>query len=275
MKILVTGSKGFIGKRLILALKKVKEYRVHGIDEEYFSNLDVWEEVLQKSLDSIDPDFVFHVGADANTLEKRVNYVMIRNYESTKIITNWCKENSVPIVYSSSAANYGVDGRFPSNLYGWSKYLAEDYVINNQGIGLRYFNVYGPGEGHKKNMASFLYQSFIKNRNGEKVFLFPGNPKRDFIHVDDIVSANMFAMKEYSKLQKTFYEVGTGTATSFEEVMKHMGFEYTYLKQESIPKGYQFYTCSNRTKWLPGWKPELAVIDGCIDYKKHLSKEGP
>ena len=53
------------------------------------------------------------------------------------------------MIYSSSAANYGTNGEFPSNLYGWSKYVGEGYVVANGGIGLRYFNVYGPGEENK------------------------------------------------------------------------------------------------------------------------------
>tara|TARA_R110000824_G_scaffold5670_3_gene26049 strand:+ start:12906 stop:13742 length:837 start_codon:yes stop_codon:yes gene_type:complete len=271
MKILITGSKGFIGKKLILVLNNLDIHEVHGIDDEYFSDLNLWEDNLRDSLNSIKPDFVFHVGADANTLEKRVNHIMLRNYESTKILTTWCKENSVPIVYSSSAANYGTNGRTPSNLYGWSKYVTEDYVVHNQGIGLRYFNVYGPGEEHKGNMASFLFQSFVKKTEGQDILLFPGDPKRDFVHVDDVVAANIYAMKNYENLEKKFYEVGTGITHSFEYLMDCMEFNYIYTDQKVVPKGYQYHTCSQKDKWLPEWRPKVVLKEGIEEYKNHLN----
>ena len=122
-------------------------------------------------------DAVFHVGACSDTLETNVDYMMTRNYESTKIIMDWCVKNNKPMIYSSSAANYGTNNLYPSNLYGWSKYVGEGYVISNGGIALRYFNVYGPGEEDKGKMASVAYQMFIKNTKGEKITLFPKNHK--------------------------------------------------------------------------------------------------
>ena len=68
----------------------------------------------------------------------------------------------MPIIYSSSAANYGSDGKLPSNLYAWSKYTAECYVNSNGGISLRYFNVYGPKEQHKGKMSSVIYQTITQ-----------------------------------------------------------------------------------------------------------------
>jgi len=115
-----------------------------------------------------------------NTLETNVEYMMTRNYESTKIMMDWCIENNKPMIYSSSAANYGTNGKYPANLYGWSKYVAEGYVISNGGIGLRYFNVYGPGEEDKGKMASVAYQMFVKHNKGEDILLFPKKSKKRF-----------------------------------------------------------------------------------------------
>jgi ADP-L-glycero-D-manno-heptose 6-epimerase len=111
-----------------------------------------------------------------------------------------CKSKNIPMVYSSSAANYGTNNEHPSNLYGWSKYAAEDYVINNGGIGLRYFNVYGPGEQNKGKMASVAFQMNEKRKNNEEIKLFPKSPKRDFVYVKDVISANIYAFKNYEKL---------------------------------------------------------------------------
>jgi ADP-L-glycero-D-manno-heptose 6-epimerase len=125
-----------------------------------------WTDELIQKLNDYKVEGIFHVGACSNTLETDVNYMMTRNYESTKIISDFCSENDIPLIYSSSAANYGNNQEFPSNLYGWSKYVAEQHVIQNGGVALRYFNVYGPGEEHKGKMSSVAYQMMMKHFMG-------------------------------------------------------------------------------------------------------------
>lgn len=271
MKILVTGTSGFIGSQLANSLEKGGHKFIVKIDDEYLK--DNWKENLLDILSFNKPDVVFHVGACSDTLEQNVNYMMTRNYETTKLLCDWCKQNNKKIIYSSSAANYGTNGEYPSNLYGWSKYVAEDYVINTGGIALRYFNVYGPGEDKKGRMASFLLQAYKKNKNNEKVFLFPKQPTRDFIYIDDVVSANISAMNNYEIARGKYYEVSTGTSSSFEEMLKLAKIKYNYLPENKIPLGYQFYTRGDSTKWLPGWKPKFNLSLGVTKYTSHLNKE--
>jgi nucleoside-diphosphate-sugar epimerase len=159
------------------------------------------------------------------------------------------------MIYSSSAASYGTNGEHPSNLYGWSKYVAEQYVISNGGIALRYFNVYGPGEEHKGNMASMAYQ-MMKAGHAK---LFPGKPKRDFIYVDDVAIANLHAFAHYNVLSGKKYDVGLGEAHSFEYIAEALEIPYTYHDPSAIPEGYQFHTCSNPRNWMPGWAPEYSI----------------
>jgi ADP-L-glycero-D-manno-heptose 6-epimerase len=267
-KILLTGTNGFIGLKLKEELKK-NSNEIFELNEDYF-DLDSWYSELYVALRRVKYDVVFHVGACSDTLEKDVDYMMTRNYESTKIITDYCRENNIPLIYSSSAANYGTNNNYPSNLYGWSKYVAEGYVISNGGIGLRYFNVYGPGEENKGRMASVAYQMYKKNLNGETINIFPKKPLRDFVYVKDVISANIYAWKNYEKLSGNYYEVGSGDARLFEDVLKLLDIKFEYTKEELIPKGYQFYTCSNKNKWMDGWKPEWNLEVGIKDYKNYL-----
>ncbi len=160
---------------------------------------------------------------------------------------------------------------YPSNLYGWSKYVAEDYITLNGGIGLRYFNVYGPGEEHKGPMSSLMYQMFLKSKKGEVINLFPKKPKRDFIYVDDVVSANIFAFENYKKLQGSYYEVGTSDSRNFEDIPKNMGFDFGYFDESKIPNGYQFFTESNKNLWMPGWEPKYNLEDGIKSYLTYLN----
>ena len=242
MRVLITGTNGFIGSQL----------------KKYFDNpLEMNEDVLvtKEWLDENNPYAVLHVGACSNTLETDVNYIMKVNFESTKILTDWCKANNKRMIYSSSAASYGTNGEHPSNLYGWSKYVAEQYVISNGGIALRYFNVYGPGEEHKGNMASMAYQ-MMKAGSAK---LFPGKPKRDFIYVDDVAIANLHAFAHYNVLSGKKYDVGLGEAHSFEYIADALEIPYTYHDPSAIPEGYQFHTCSNPRNWMPGWAPEYSI----------------
>jgi ADP-L-glycero-D-manno-heptose 6-epimerase len=266
--VFVTGTKGFIGRRLVKVLNEIG-YKVDSIDDEYLSEPN-WKEVLEARLKSTNPAGVFHVGACSDTLEQDVQYMMTRNFETTKVISDWCSKGGKPLIYSSSAANYGINGLFPSNLYGWSKYVAEQYVIKNLGIALRYFNVYGPGEEDKGNMSSFIYQAFIKSSSKSQVLLFPKEPRRDFIYIEDVISANIYAFQNYNDLEKEYYEVSTGVASTFEEMLHSFEIGFQYADEDSIPDGYQFYTCGDSKKWMGGWNPKFSLAQGLTNYREYL-----
>jgi len=268
-KILITGTKGFIGSRLMNLLGEDETHKIYTLNEDIFQS-ETWTEDIKLMLLSIQPDVIFHVGACSDTLEQNVNYMMTLNFESTKILMDYAKKYDVPLIYSSSAANYGTNNLYPSNLYGWSKYVAEQYVISNGGIGLRYFNVYGPGEEHKGKMASVAFQMYQKQLNGEKVSLFPKKPLRDFVYVKDVIDANIFAYENYDALRGYYYEVGSGEARGFEDVLNIMGISFDYVDETFIPDGYQFYTCSNPSKWMKGWFPSWTLKLGIEDYKNYL-----
>lgn len=261
-RIIITGSQGFIGSNLKKELSP--KYEIIEINEDIFEDLK-WREEVSKYF-WLDVEAVFHIGACSNTLEQDVNYIMLVNYEFTKHLTDLCISKNVPIIYSSSAANYGTNGEYPSNLYGWSKYTAEDYVVSNGGIALRYFNVYGPGEENKGSMASVAYQMTSSYREGKEIKLFPKNPRRDFVYVKDIVSANIHAFEDYDILKGRYYEVGSGEARPFEDVLNILKIPFTYHPKESIPKGYQFFTQSDKRRWMPGWNSEWNLERGLSDY---------
>lgn len=266
----ITGTEGFIGANLLNTLKeKYPDGLFLTINEDIFED-ESWDLMLETILHNYKPDAVFHIGACSDTLEKNVNYMMKVNYEFTFKLAELCKDLSIPIIYSSSAANYGVNDKYPSNLYGWSKYAAEGIVTALGGIGLRYFNVYGPGEEHKGRMASVAYQMYLKSQDNQEIKLFPKKPLRDFVFIKDIVSANLYAYENYSKLNSNWYEVGSGEARSFEDMIDNMGYEYTYHPESIIPEGYQFFTCSSSNLWMEGWQPQYTLESGIKEYLEYL-----
>jgi len=265
----ITGVSGFVGARLEKFLHE-KEFELLGIDDDYLEGLE-WQKELSSRITAFKPEAIFHVGACADTLEQSANYMMLRNYESTKVLKDIADLVGAKFIYSSSAANYGVNNKYPSNLYGWSKYVAEDYVRLTGGISLRYFNVYGPGENHKGNMASFLHQAFLKKQNSEDIKLFPGSPSRDFIHIEDVISANFFAFTEFDAISGKVFEVSTGESHTFEEVLELANLDFTYTDETEIPIGYQFYTKGNPATHLPGWQPQVSLELGVKSYIEFLA----
>ena len=268
-KILITGTDGFIGRNLYKKLKS--KYEIFRFEKDSLKG--DWKSLLKSIFDE-GIIGVFHVGACSDTLEQDVNYMMFLNYEVTKFIVDLCREKNIRLIYSSSAANYGINGEYPSNLYGWSKYAGEGYVVSNNGIALRYFNVYGPGEEDKGKMASVAYQMYKRNQNGEEIKLFPLKPSRDFVYIKDVITANIHAFDNFYKLLlwNKAYEVGSGEARTFEDKMAIMDIPFTYHPESMIPEGYQYYTCSDSEKFLDKWKPKYDLERGLKDYIKYLEK---
>jgi ADP-L-glycero-D-manno-heptose 6-epimerase len=98
-KILITGTNGFVGSQLKKELQNGPD-EIFEMNEDYFE-LDSWYSELYVSLRRVNYDVIFHVGACSDTLEQDVNYMMTRNYESTKIFTDYAKEKNIPIIYLS------------------------------------------------------------------------------------------------------------------------------------------------------------------------------
>ena len=140
-------------------------------------------------------------------------------------------------LYASSAATYGASQTFkedreyekPLNVYGYSKFLFDQLVrrtlpnAHSQIVGFRYFNVYGPREGHKGRMASVAFHNFNQFRADGTVKLFgeyggygPGGHSRDFVSVEDVVKVNLFFLDHPEK--SGIFNLGTGRAQPFNDI---------------------------------------------------------
>jgi ADP-L-glycero-D-manno-heptose 6-epimerase len=157
---------------------------------------------------------VIHIGANSNTLEKNWSSIYASNIESTRKWNTFCKERSIPFIFTSSAAVYG-NGQGPMNQYAFSKLLSENEI---DGVILRLFNVYGPNEYHKGRMASsILHWVDQLNKTGEiKIFENSKNYFRDFIWVEDVAKTIYHFM--YNNYQPGIYDLGTGNRVDFETI---------------------------------------------------------
>ena len=107
---------------------------------------------------------------------------------------------------------------------------------------------------------------FTKQKEGQKIKLFPLKPTRDFVYVKDVISANLHSFKKYVECSSNYYEVGSGESRTFEDVLKILDIDYTYHEENKIPIGYQFFTKSNKEKWMKGWEPKFNLELGLKDY---------
>jgi len=254
MKILVTGYKGFIGNQIFKYFLNLG-YDVNGFEwnEGTFPNVKLFE-------------WVIHCGAISDTTERDVEKVLRQNYEFTLKLIKACNKNQTNIQISSTSAVYGSnksfnenDPVFPQTPYAWSKYLIDklltdklfckyDIIIQS----FRYFNVYGPGESHKRDQQSMI-SKFQEQANidGEiKLFKNSNNYQRDLICVFDLC-------KIHEQMIKTnvsgIFNVGTGKTNNIEKVAKLIakltGTKIKYIEMPENLKGqYQEYTCADITK---------------------------
>ena len=274
MRILFTGFNGFIGKNVTQKVinEKIEVESMLYIEKDYM-DYEFWKTSLDRSV--LDCDIIIHMGAITDTMFKDCNEMLRYNFEFSKVLFDLAASYQKKVIYSSSAANSGSDSLqgTPSNIYGWSKYVTEQYGMAKvkDFIALRYFNVYGPGEEHKGKMASVAHQAHLIMQKGMgKFMLFPGNPKRDFVYIEDVVDATIYPI--FNDVTKGVYEVGSGEAHTFEDVLDLMEIPYDYRKEDDIPEGYQFRTKANKDSFMDGWKPQYNLEKGIKKYKDYLNE---
>ncbi len=302
--IIVTGGAGFIGSNIVKGFNDLGENRIIVVDNlknaekvKNLSSLKIYDyvdkEYFVNNLESFKGvKVIFHQGACTNTMERDGRYVMNNNYEYSKRLLNFCMDAGIRFIYASSASVYG-DGKRgfreerecerPLNVYAYSKFLFDEYVRRImesspvQIVGLRYFNVYGPGEGHKGRMASVVYQFYNQIKKEGKIRLFEGSNrfKRDFIYVKDVAKVNLFFYKreEISGI----FNCGTGRARSFLEIAEIMREVCGNVEIEFIPfpeelKGkYQTYTCADLKRLREaGYEGEFTSLEKGI--KEYIDK---
>ena len=288
MSIIVTGGAGMIGSNIIEGLNKsghndiiVVDHLKNGEKFRNISDLDISDYYDKKDFISLikdrndfgQIDAVYHEGACSNTLEWDGQYMMENNYEYSKVLLHYCLDRKIPFFYASSAATYGdstvykenPENENPINIYGYSKYLFDQYVrrhessFESQVVGFRYFNVYGPKEQHKGSMASVAFHFNNQIEAGENPKLFEGSggfdngeQRRDFIFVGDVVKVNLWMMA-HSEVSGIF-NIGTGNSQSFNEVANsvinyHGKGEINYIPfPDELKDNYQSFTEADLTK---------------------------
>ena len=287
--IIVTGGAGFIGSNLVLGLNQKGYSDILVVDNltdgtkyknlvdcqiaDFLDKNDFLQKLQNGVFESKKIEAIFHQGACSTTTEWDGRYMMENNYEYSKILFHYCQEHQIPLIYASSAAVYGADSHFkeqlefeePLNVYGYSKFQFDQYVrrfefkLTAQVVGLRYFNVYGPGEEHKGSMASIAFHLNKQIHETGIIRLFQGcngygngEQQRDFVYVGDVVDINLWFF-DHAKTSG-IYNTGTGASQTFNDVAKTVLAYHQKGLLEYIPfpqhlmGHYQSYTEANLDK---------------------------
>ena len=277
MKIMITGHKGFIGSNLYKHFNLIPEFDVLGYDIKD-GPIDP-----EKVVDSVRaPDIIYHLGAISSTTGSATHCIQ-QNLEFSQRLFNSCNEKGIDFFYASSAGVYGdksfnEDGPLaPSSNYAMSKALFDNWVkeqeTNVRVYGFRYFNVYGDGEQYKGEQASVFHK--WKTEDSIKLFQGSSDIKRDFIHVDDVCDImEQFIM---SPAPNGVYNIGTGKATSFEDIADTFLEKYVGKKvihqipmPDKFKKHYQYHTCADLTKLKKHVINPDFVFQDPIDYVETL-----
>jgi ADP-L-glycero-D-manno-heptose 6-epimerase len=287
--LLVTGGAGFIGSNVVASLNEAG--RTDIVVNDFLGSDGRWRNLGKRQLaDFVPPsellqwldgrklDAVVHLGAISSTTATDGDALIETNFRLSLLLLEWCASTRTPFIYASSAATYGDGGQGfsddyssaalkrlePMNLYGWSKHLFDQAVIERaarkeklppQWAGLKFFNVFGPNEYHKGEMMSLVAKRFDEARSGKPVRLFKshragvadGEQKRDFIYVDDAVAVVRWLLD--TPTVSGIFNVGTGEARSFRDLITAMfaalgrdpAIEYIDMPL-SIRNSYQYFT---------------------------------
>ena len=262
-KILVTGHRGFIGSHLLAALPA--EQRV-GID------LKDGEDLLDQ-LPDIQVDTVFHFAAHPSVgySVENPSYTLKHNVLGTSRVLEWAKNHGAKrVVFSSSSAIYG-DGRAPNSPYGLHKLMSEmecklySELYELDTVCLRYFNAYAEDQkyGGPYSTVVSAWMELIKQNKPLRID-GDGEQTRDYIHVDDIVSANLFCANYEGKFAGSCFDVGTGEAISLNSVKEFVKERYKVKWQQAPEReGDVKHTLANiePLKNL-GWEAKIKIADG-------------
>lgn len=222
-------------------------------------------------------DCIVHLGACTVTTENDADYVMDNNLNYSVELAEFAAEFDIRMIYASSAATYGLgdhgysdiefDDLRPLNIYGFSKHQFDKWVIaeglERNFAGFKFFNVFGPNEYHKNDMASMVYKSYHQIKDTGKVRLFKSNhpdyedgeQMRDFIYIKDVVDVlwKVFVNKNINGI----FNLGTGKARTWNDLAKAVfnalsqktNIDYIEMP-DTLKKQYQNFTQADMNKLL-------------------------
>lgn len=288
-KVIVTGGAGFIGSHLVDALVG-RGFDVHVIDnlvagkKEQVNPKATLHELDVTDLDAIrsvfsGATFVFHLAALPSvpySIEHPIE-TQKTNVDGTLAVLVASTEAGVKrVIFSASSAAYGDQETLPlsENLpmqpkspYALHKCAGELYcrtwseVYGLPTVSLRYFNVYGARSRSEGAYASAVARFLAQRGRGEPLTIVgDGEQTRDFVHVADVVHANILAMESDKVGRGEVINIGTGEEVSVNEIAALIGGPTVSVPARLEPR--RSVADNVRAKDLLGWSPQVSLEVG-------------
>jgi ADP-L-glycero-D-manno-heptose 6-epimerase len=298
VRALVTGGAGFIGSNLAKRLVAdghdvvvVDDFQsgdwknlVDFTGDVVTTNLTSYRDVMMRFLKRERFDVVFHQASITDTTVHDSLRMMNNNVEAFLLVLVLARRWDARVIWASSCSIYG-QGPVPMkesqkpdplNVYAYSKLAMERMAMRwapklaHPIVGLRYSNVYGPGEAHKGKFASMVYQLAKQMREGKRPRIFKaGQQKRDFVSVWDVVQANLNAM---NAKESGSFNAGAGASWSFNELVAELNRALgTKLEPDYFENPYSFtqdwtQTDLTEAKRVLGYQPQHDLRKGVEAY---------
>jgi UDP-glucose 4-epimerase len=288
-KVLVTGGCGFIGSNLVDSLIE-KNLSVNVIDNmssdsdefyhndkaKYFHNDITDLDAVIKAMEGC--EYVFHLAAESRigpSIENPAKACLTNVVGTCNILTAARDLGVKSVVYSSTSACYGLSEKMPQhesdaidnlNPYSSSKYAGEDLMrmfhklwgLNT--VSLRYFNVYGERMPSRGQYAPVIGIFLRQQKAGETLTIVgDGEQKRDFIHVADVVNANILASQNHS-CWGNVYNIGRGQSYTINEIASWISDSVVHIAPRA---GEARNTLAGTSAFenASGWKPLVSLRD--------------
>ena len=299
-KILITGGAGYIGSKLVTKLLELN-YKVTVVDVLKFSatslnhifgnknfNLiksDIRNKKLIKKLIKKN-DFIIPLAAlvGAPLCEKNKKEAISVNLNSIKymmkIIT---KKNKIIYLTTNSGYGVGAKNKFcdessplnPISLYGRTKVEAEKEILKSKNsICFRLATVFGYSYRMRTDL---LVNNFVFNAvKSKKLVLFEPHFRRNYIHINDVVDAIIFSIKNFNKLKSNVYNLGLSSANITKYMLakkikkKIKNLKIKIIKNRKDPDQRDYYVSNNKIE-KKGFKAKKSVEDGIIELIKIFS----
>jgi len=289
MRCLVTGHRGYIGSKLFSKLIELG-HEVVGIDLQDEVSYDV-AKVLAQDADgefhphyvNFEPEYVFHLACWPRIglcLEDPVGTMRNNVLAGSALLNFASKVNSVKrVIYSSSSSVVG-NGNGPTNPYALQKLVTEKEcgiysdVYGLDTVSLRYFNVYSEDQRADGPYATAIANWRKSLLNGITPFITgDGEQRRDMIHVDDVVSANIHCMEYAERFDGKVFDVGTGDNISLNEVKEVVQLYHDVEFEYRPPRPGEVAETRADTTLLAehGWAASVSIPEGmhrCFNFTK-------
>jgi UDP-glucose 4-epimerase len=282
--ILVTGGAGFIGSHLCERLAR-DGHTVVSLDnyftgkrENHVSGVTYIEGHTKDIARSVSfrPDLVFHLGEYARVEQSFSDMPIVweSNKDGTFAVLEFCRSNGAKLIYAGSSTKFGDGGMGrDQSPYAWTK-ASNTELVRNYGtwFGLRYaityfYNVYGPREIAEGKYATLIAR-FKQLRSFGKPLgvVSPGSQKRNFTHVEDIVSGLVLIGE---KGEGDDFGLGSEESYSVLDIAKMFGGDIVMLPER--PGNRMSSSIDTRRSRDLGWKPKWRVEEYIKEFVRTLS----